>query len=300
MVENIGNREYGITRDGDLAVVHTIQGTHQILYENHLFPADPNLFKEVPSGIFVESGLHRYSQYTHDTQFAENHPVWSYAQMHGIALFYHDVALRKKGSLFVLGEHVMTGVLNAGGMVSLIDIANYIHETGLEHVESTKLAYMALATMWVATSTLSPFIKGEVRKKVLKLHPEQFLLTARLRNALMAYKQMWLMQESGVKQNCGVLLGRGHMEIEDDLQRGIDRTLAYLSRYKRLLRFASHEEELYSIVRTDFNRQTNRWEITERIVVPQLAELFSDGKPSGSGSWGQTYESADGERQNIG
>ena len=68
-----------------------------------------------------------------------------------------------------------------------------------------------------------------------KLHPEQNLLVCRLRNALIAHKQEWLMKKMGTHPHFATILGALHVEIEEQIQYSAEERCKFLQSLKPIL-----------------------------------------------------------------
>lgn len=280
MAENIGNNELGIERDGDLAVIRTPTGTHQILYENHSNPADPNLFSRTPDGIFIEL-IGRYSDLSRgdinaDVDTENLTETARYAQCHEIPLFYGDISLTELGRKRMAFEDNLASAQVIVGTVNMLVVAAYLTEHGISSESALPLSFVTLGSLWAA-SHLGRLVSDNPRihKSLSVLHPGSNILTLHLRNAILAYKQMWLMDQIEGNPNFGMIIGRAHAGIENNLKRPKKATLDFISRYRWLLARASRQEELYSILQIDYDASSRQWDRTQLFTVPELEELFT-------------------------
>jgi hypothetical protein len=102
-----------------------------------------------------------------------------------------------------------------------------------------------------------------------RLHPELNVLVAKIRNKVIAHKEQYLMEKYGYS-HIGTIIGANHVQIEDDIQQSPEARLAYLRRYKPLIKNTVVPETFYSIVTNTYNE--GGWK-SKLDVVPELRAL---------------------------
>jgi hypothetical protein len=112
---------------------------------------------------------------------------------------------------------------------------------------------------------------ARLKKLSHKLHPEAELLYLSLRNAVIAEKAYYLTQTYGKNAHIAIVLGAGHVGIEDMLIKSHAERLDYLKKFQNLLHKIVLPEYLYSINRMGYNGKEWRMEKTEK--VPALEAL---------------------------
>ena len=112
---------------------------------------------------------------------------------------------------------------------------------------------------------------ARLKKLSHKLHPEAELLYLSLRNAVIAEKAYYLTQTYGKNAHIAIVLGAGHVGIEDMLIKSHVERLGYLKKFQNLLHKIVLPEYLYSINRMGYNGKEWRMEKTEK--VPALEAL---------------------------
>lgn len=104
------------------------------------------------------------------------------------------------------------------------------------------------------------------------IHPEYMGVLVHPRNTLIAHKERWLNEYLGNDKHLLSILGSGHTQTENELNKSPRQRLSYLRRTKFFWGKSFNPECVYSIQRYDFRR--GEWEPTETLEVPDLKTLI--------------------------
>jgi pheromone shutdown protein TraB len=118
---------------------------------------------------------------------------------------------------------------------------------------------------------------ARLKKLSHKLHPEAELLYLSLRNAVIAEKAYHLAQTYGKKAHIAIVVGAGHVGIEDMLIKSHAERMNYLRKFQNLLHKIVLPEYLYSVTGMEYDGKEWRLEKTEK--VPSLEALAQSYPP---------------------
>ena len=128
-----------------------------------------------------------------------------------------------------------------------------------------RLASTATETAYNATAATLRFSH--------RLHPEQFLCTATIRNVVIAHKQEWLMEYLGGNPHLTTIIGAAHADIESCLASKPERRLAFLGRIMPLAGPLIIPETFYSLAMC-YPDKNGGWKEGEKYEVPELKALI--------------------------
>jgi hypothetical protein len=275
-----------IIRNKNITTIETGTGTYTILYGLHVVPQNPDDVPDNITGIILETGIHQWLKDPVQTiQKLKNHPqyklLFERLEKEKIPVLFADVKYKYNDFVLILADNVFT----AAGWIGGTRLINQLirNDTKPPRRFVTSLAY-GLAGAWLLLPVISNMtrlvsaITGEgmeqsarLKKLSHKLHPEAELLYLSLRNAVIAEKAYYLAQTYGKKAHIAIVLGAGHVGIEDMLIKSHVERLGYLRKFQNLLHKIVLPEYLYSIIRMGYNGKEWRMEKTEK--VPALEAL---------------------------
>jgi pheromone shutdown protein TraB len=191
-----------------------------------------------------------------------------------IPVLFADVKYKYNNFALILADNFFTTAEWIGGMRAISQLIRNGNKLKRGFVAS--FAY-GLAGAWLLLPVVSNMtrlvssITGEgmkqsarLKKLSHKLHPEAELLYLSLRNAVIAEKAYHLAQTCGKKAHIAIVLGAGHVGIEDMLIRSHAERMNYLRKFQSLLHRIVLPEYLYSIIRMGYNGK--EWRRTKRCL----------------------------------
>jgi hypothetical protein len=256
------------------------------LYGLHVVAQNPDDVPEKTNGVILETGIHPWlKDPVQTTQKLKTHPqyklLFERLEKEQIPALFADVKYKYNNFALLLADNVFT----AAGWIGGTRLINQLirHDTKPQRGFATNLAY-GVASVWLLLPVVSNVarlvsaITGEgmeqsarLKKLSHKLHPEAELLYLSLRNAVIAEKAYYLAQTYGKKAHIAIVLGAGHVGIEDMMIKSHVERLSYLKKFQNLLHNLVLPEYLYAIIRMGYTGKECRMEKTEQ--VPALEAL---------------------------
>jgi hypothetical protein len=300
--EKSANRRTRLSRRGLRARIDAPEGAYSVIYaQSHELPQDPKWIPGNLDGMILESNdpwttkdptdiinIHKNPpnyQYSSIFPVLEQNqtPTYFTDPIMGRGVFETDI--QRVRAEFLAGT--VTFATGIGGLYTYHEIRNSQRKIEkLTRRQLLSLGIPALAGTWLAVPFLSEQANGialtsgdgehmGTTKQFMRVanatHPEMFLYTSQIRNAVMAYKLQRLAQHSPkTRPHLGTILGGQHILIEDDLQREQEVLLAFLKNRKSCLELFN-QESLYQIARMDFDG--SQWNHTNTFEVPELKKL---------------------------
>ncbi len=275
-----------ITRNKNITTIETGTGTYTILYGLHVVPQNPDDVPENITGIILETGIHPWLKDPVQTiQKLKKHPqyklLFERLEKEQIPVLFADVKYKYNNFVLLLADTVFPAAGWIGGRRLINQMIR--HAANPQRGFITSLAY-GLAGAWLLLPVVSNMtclvsaMPGEgmeqsarLKKLSHKLHPEAELLYLSLRNAVIAEKAYYLAQTYGKNAHIAIVLGAGHVGIEDMLIKSHGERLGYLKKFQNLLHNIVTPEYLYSIIRMGYNGK--EWRVEKNEKVPALEAL---------------------------
>jgi hypothetical protein len=270
-----------ITSNKNVTTIETGTGTYTILYGLHVVAQNPDDVPDGITGIILETGIHPWLKDPVQTiQKLKNHLqyklLFERLEKEKISVLFADVKYKYNNFALILADTFFTAAGWIGGMRLISQLSRNIGFV-------PSLAY-GLAGAWLLLPTVSNMtrlvssITGEgteqsarLKKLSHKLHPEAELLYLSLRNAVIAEKAYHLAQTHGKNAHIAIVLGAGHVGIEDMLIKSPEERISYMKKFQGLLHKIVLPEYLYSVTRMEYDGKEWRLEKTEK--VPSLEAL---------------------------
>jgi hypothetical protein len=282
-----------ITRNKNITTIETGTGTYTILYGLHVVAQNPDEVPERITGIILETGIHQWLKDPVKTiQKLKNHPqyklLFDRLEKEQISVLFADVKYKYNDFALILADNFFTAAGWIGGTRLISQLIR--NDTKSQRGFVTSLAY-GLAGAWLLLPVVSNMtrlvssITGEgmeqsarLKKLSHKLHPEAELLYLSLRNAVIAEKAYYLAETYGKKAHIAIVLGAGHVGVEDMLIKSHVERLGYLKKFQNLLHKIVLPEYLYAIIRMGYNGKEWRLEKTEKVPsLEALSTVISSG-----------------------
>lgn len=275
-----------ITSNKNVTTIETGTGTYTILYGLHVITQNPDEVPERITGIILETGIHQWLEDPVKTiQKLKKHLQYKLLcerlEKEKIPVFFADLKYKYNDFALIVADNFFTAAWWIGGMRLISQLLR--HDTKPKRGFVASLTY-GLAGAWLLLPVVSNMtrlvsaITGEgmeqsarLKKLSHKLHPEAELLYLSLRNAVIAEKAYHLAQMYGKNAHIAIVLGAGHVGIEDMLIKSHAERMQYMKKFHKLLHKIALPEYLYSIIRMGYNGK--KWSMEKTEKVPALEAL---------------------------
>lgn len=280
-----------LTRHRNLTNIHTSDGVVSFLYGYH-HKEEKTVLPPSTGGIALEMGETRWDRHPEkEIQYfrtnwinREYHQILAQAEERRIPVYLLD-PVWKHTRRRLLSDAAIAFVEGVAGMQILKSIANEKNDrikTTTDNISTTirgTLAGWALSPIVTSISreistvtNIGHFVTAPLHKLSHRLHPEQFLLTATLRNLVIAEKLMYLLPRMEESHHLLTVIGGAHTGIEDHIQKfsSADR-MKWLRWCKPLLNGAI-PDTFSQIIRCDYRE--NKWQKTGSYEVETLKKIL--------------------------
>lgn len=282
----------------NICYIETVDGVHTLLYGHHNEPLNPNQLPNGCDGVILENALSRWTEnpeqllVRYRERDVQYRPLFPVLEKKNIPIYFADPHVTRT---MLMGENFAVG-LEAVGATYLLGT---FHRRLRQYTEKSKdrkpsrrdmikLTIRGAIGAFLATPLTSEIANFASYKTRLgqrtaagyqrfchAIHPEYGLMTIKIRDALIAYKAHWLMQNASGVRYLTTILGPDHVEIENRIQSSPEDTLAFLRRgyVQNLLKVFPVPETLYSVMQFRFDG--DRWKKTATHEIPELKTLVS-------------------------
>lgn len=260
------------------------EATYTILYGMHIVEQNPEELPVDTDYLLLETGMHEYlkdPQHTIDrlSSHVQYNALFKKADKMGIPIVFAD--LKYKYNDFAL--LFLDNALSAAGWYLGTNLLKRSVKHG-KNGDIRKATLNAIVAGWLimpfAINALrlgSTALKiGEEKTNKLKrlshrLHPETELLYLTLRNAVIAEKAKTLARIDKKKPHIAIVLGAGHVGIEDMLEMSDERRLALINRCRGILQYLARPEYLYTTLLG--KKKGKDWQ-TSTLLTPSLQTVI--------------------------
>lgn len=277
------------------------EGTYTIIYGSHEKIQNPQDLPDKFDGLFLETG----GGYSNNWLRKPNYMYFMQGNFHpqfGEIIQYKDLfpKLEKEKSPiyfadpifneagFIYGLTALVPGLAAKGIlggIMLNKVREKISRKTYSRRDIAKLGIGAwlssglvgqLANLAAEQSGKGKAVSREISKSAEKLHPESHLLYVTFRNAVLSYKEEWLMHKLGNNPHFATIIGAAHGGIEDQIQTSMDEKLKFLQAIGPLIRKFVNPETFYSIARFEYDDYG--WAKAEVFEIPEFKAIFDQEK----------------------
>jgi len=245
--------------------------------------------------LFLETGT--FSWYEKPMECIETlqkhiqyRPVFEEVEKRKIPVVFGDLKYKYNDALLILADNILPTLSWTTGMRMLSNMISGVR-TDRKKRNLPWLVLYGGAAAWLLLPGVANFlhlgssIAGVGQSKTAKLkqfshklHPEADLLYLSLRNAILAEKMDYFAETLRIRLNrrphVGIVLGAGHVGIEDMLTQTQERRITYLMRWRELLKKLVRNEYFYTIMELDYKGKN--WEVTQIIEENRLKRLIWD------------------------
>lgn len=277
-----------IIQSGDIVTIKAPEATYTVIYGIHFRGQNTKTIPENLDYMFLETG--GFSWYENPLQCIEdlkNHiqynPVFRMLEERNISVIFADLKYKFNDIFLLLADNVLTAAQWAIGMRILKNLLKGINEKK-KHKISDYITHVGVAG-WL----LLPFAANMLRlgstvfgigqnktsafkRFAHKAHPETDILYLNIRNAVIAEKIKYLAEKLGNHPNIGIILGAGHVGIEDMLLQNSEKRIQFLTRWKTILKNLVKEKYVYTITNVSFTGKT--WGTTHSYETATLKNLL--------------------------
>ncbi|MBI4440788.1 hypothetical protein HY639_01345 [Candidatus Woesearchaeota archaeon] len=275
------NLETRLEREGNVCHIYKPEGTYTVVYGVHIWQTPP---EQIPKtdGLFLELVSKNADQLNRLMFCQKSIPyekVIEHAEQNRIPIYFPDVGFSHPELRRVLSRFSDTFYAGVGGIFALASYAAYHSGAYTTSLCAAMAGGMFLFPYIVDLAGLASILTGRaveedivLQKSSRRLFPWRDILIKFSRDALIAYKQEWLMNQQG-PSHYTTIIGRGHVGIEDMLLQSLEDTLKVLREIKPLIRWMLVPETVYKIPMVNYTG--NEWQHTQTYEVPELKELVT-------------------------
>jgi hypothetical protein len=288
----------------NVVIVKLPEGRFRIAYGQHNLPQNPKDVEGV-NAIMLESGDLKY--YPEEEAKKAFHELVSFPQYRDIikeaaaarqSIYLTDidpgVVRILLTLLFSLAEEISAGVLI---LRSLFELGHKILTTSKKMTRRDFLKLLGKSSLAAYFGTqlgegLTALPKGSLDEKTAirkvnrflinlneMAHPETHLVIVTLRNLIMAQKLTTIARdlgsEIGEKPEIGVVVGGGHIGIEEALKLTTEERMNTIGKILSIPGLEGLRENVAAIARFDYDPQTGKWQLTKFYKDPSLLNMES-------------------------
>lgn len=276
------------------------EGTYSIVYGDHVFDQNPLKLPKTFDALTVESFSNldwiKSPQET-ISWWAEKSWDKNYLKVAGeqnASVYFSDMIIPGMTQSLVLGLGLMAadvGIAMTELFFSAVVLDNLLKErrkvpNRRKFLKGVINMGKGMGALWLAspsTTLLGRFasyatnseleISAAIKRGSEKLHPEQFLFTEGIRNALFAHKEWWLMTELGTKPHMVNTIGAAHTGLRSAIETDPEVRLGFLERTVGLYKSVILPESFYTV--QEFIFTGSSWKPSNKWEIPELKRLIS-------------------------
>ena len=260
------------------------EATYSILYGMHIIEQNSDELPEDVDYLLLETGMHEYLK---DPEYTINRlgnhvqykALFRKAEKHQIPIVFADLKYR-------FNDFALLFLDNAASAAAWFAGTKLLKKTTLEVRKGNYKS--ALVTGLIGGWLVIPFAVNAIRlgssfsrigeketnrlkRFSHKIHPETEILYLTLRNAVIAEKAKTLAKNHKGRPHIAIVLGAGHVGIEDMLT-VTQKRMEKITRFGKLLQKLANPEYLYTTLISD--KKGKSWNFT-RIITPNLESLIA-------------------------
>lgn len=285
----IENRVEKVEHRGEMITIHKPEGTYSIFYGSHRRKKEvPYKFLEGVGGIcleFVQGEYPRnHEEFIKANRKMQNQTPFLSDKRFSQCMIMADCSIPD----IVAGLDIYLPYLEL--TVATIPLFDKIYRR--EHkkpcsrrqflkniVTATGAAYLSLPSIsqliraWSSDSGIGERTTARLYKSVQKIHPETTIFVATLRDAVLAQKMYYLLENCGYSH---LLAPRGalHVSLEEMVSSEEDERLDFLRRLKPLLLKVTFPKTFYEIKR--YGLKNKKWTIIQEFEEPKLKAIIGE------------------------
>ncbi|GEM_PF-5253622 len=267
------------------------EGSYTIIYGVHVLTQHPDDLPKGIDGLFLESGVHPwYHDITATIKDLKEHvqykKLFEKAEKDRTPILLGDLNYKYNDYLLLIADNAFTAIQWIAGMRMLSGLLRKgRHREGQRKKSASQLGLQGITALWLLLPFASTVLRlgshlfgvGERKSAALKklshrLHPETELLYLSVRNAVIAEKVEYFAKTLKDSAHIAIVLGAGHVGIEDMLKQSSEERLRYLSKYKTLLKKLAAEEYFYKLALVAF--EGKRWKAKKEFEVDELKKIL--------------------------
>jgi hypothetical protein len=260
-----------------ITTITTVDGKYTVIYGIHVMTQDPRDIPSDTTAVILETGMHSYLEDPlHSLQRLRQHvqyrELFTVLEKKKIPVVFADLKYRFPDPLLLMVDTAFSGVEWMAGM-------RLIKNRKKKPLNFLIGAWLLMPFVTNVLRLVSAFIgrgqkhTGELKKISHRLHPEADLLYLTVRNAVIAEKAAYIMQEKGNNAHIVIVLGAGHVGIEDMLQKSSEKRLEQLNKFSHLIKKLVHPAYFYTYI--SYHNNEKGWKIAEKTEVDSLKRWIS-------------------------
>lgn len=278
-------------RMGPLATIRKAEGMYSFLYGVHVLTENPRHLPSDVDGLALETGETRWDRKPlQEITYFKNSPINRQlrkiipeTEQRGISLYFLDPVWTQTRRRLLADCAILGGEALAGMKIFQGNERPHGTRDDVEEIRYTTREILgawcitpyvsSIGRLVAALTGLGHHFTAEMLKYSHRLHPEQGMFLATLRNIIIAEKLEWLMRQSPVPRHIVTVMGAAHADIEHFVQHFTSQERMHrLSLLRPLIRGVI-PATFTDIVECQFDEK--EWQESARSTVPALQEFLS-------------------------
>lgn len=282
-------KEYISSRNGNIVTIEAPEAKYTIIYGIHIRGQKVEHLPEDLDGLFLETGMFGwYDDPAACLKSLKSHvqyrPIFETLENRRIPILLGDLKYKYDDHVLLLADNASSTIQWIAGIKMFQNMFAGRKPTERKRSPGEWLIYAGLAGWMLIPFSAnmlhlaSTFIgKGESQTASLKkfshrLHPEADLLYLSLRNAVIAEKLVYFAKSFKTRPHLGIILGAGHVGVEDMLTASTEKRMIYLRNFKDLLKKLARQDYLTNLLTVIY--KGNTWEDERLITIPTLQQIY--------------------------
>lgn len=284
-----GKKNVEIINKGNVVIIKKPEATYTIIYGIHVRGQKVEDIPKDIDGLFLESGTFPWfedpAKCVRDlSKHMQYNPLFATIEKEQIPILLGDVMYKYNDLLMLLLD---TGVSTTQWFVGYRMLQSLLGGNDKKKKQSVaqKVVVGGIAA-WMLLPTLATMLRlgssfmgvaeketSALKRFAHKVHPESEVLFLTVRNAAIAEKVSFFAQKLGKKPHIAIILGAGHVGVEDMLVKSSDERMKILLQHRGILKRLVREDYFAGLAEITFTK--NQWKTEREFTVPELQQIIS-------------------------
>lgn len=277
-----------ISRNGNAVTIDAPEAIYTIIYGMHVRGQNIEEIPEDLDGLFLETGT--FAWYENPLKCVEElkqhvqyKPVFRMLEKNKIPVIFADLKYKLNDMFLIAADNFLAAVQWVAGVRMF---SNLVYRNKEQKKKRSAADYIARAIVagWLVLPFAANILRlgstifnvgqdetARLKRFSHKAHPETDILYLNIRNAVIAEKLKYLAEHMGKRPHIGIILGAGHVGIEDMFSLTSGKRLQFLTKWLNLLKKVAKEKYMYAITEVAFTGKV--WGATRTLEVDSLRQL---------------------------